>query len=44
MAEGAKSESFLFLLGVAPYDGEDATEKLLDTLKSQQKLVVGDHS
>jgi hypothetical protein len=40
-AEGAKSETFLFRLGCSPYDRDDAIQKLLDTLKSQQKLVAG---
>lgn len=41
MAEAAKSESFLFLLGVSPYDGADAIQQLLEARTSQQKLATG---
>jgi len=41
IAEGAKSECFLFRLGVSPYDGPDSTQKLLDVLILQRRLVAG---
>jgi hypothetical protein len=40
-AEAAKSETYAFRLGFAPYDGTDAPQKLETSIQSQRKLVTG---
>lgn len=41
VAEGAKSESYLFRLRCLPYQGDDAIQKLVENVKSHEKLASG---